>query len=55
LEYNREVYAIPGNIFNPFSRGCNELLKYGANMITRREDFREIVGLRDNQALLNIL
>lgn len=54
LEYNREVYAVPGNINNHFSLGCNMLLKEGANMVSSKDDFREIVGFRGDQVLLNI-
>ncbi|MHC1716694.1 MAG: DNA-processing protein DprA [Candidatus Dojkabacteria bacterium] len=54
LEYNRDVYVIPGNINNEMSKGCNSLLKEGAGIITSIEDFRDIVGIQNDQVLLNI-
>lgn len=37
----REVFALPGNIFSPFSAGTNELIQQGAKLITRAEDILE--------------
>lgn len=34
LEQNREVMVVPGRIDDPFSAGCNTLIKMGAQMIT---------------------
>lgn len=38
LEYNREVMAIPGSIFNEEHRGANRLIKEGARLIEGVED-----------------
>ena len=27
LEYNRDVYAVPGDIFSEYSKGCNSLIR----------------------------
>lgn len=38
LDQGREVFAIPGSIFDPLSVGCHELLKQGAKLVTSTED-----------------
>lgn len=45
LEWNREVLAVPGNIFSEFSVGPNKLIKLGAKTITDSSDILEIYGL----------
>lgn len=41
LEQNREVLAVPGNIYSDYSRGTNELLKVGAKLVTSPNDVLE--------------
>ncbi|WP_407938527.1 DNA-processing protein DprA [Niallia nealsonii] len=41
LNEGRDVFAIPGSIFSPFSVGANELIKAGAKPVLSAEDILE--------------
>lgn len=41
LDYNREVFAVPGSIFSPASLGTNRLTKAGAKIVTSVQDILE--------------
>ncbi len=44
LDYNREVFAVPGSIFSPYSIGTNALIKRGAKVVTGIQDILEELG-----------
>ena len=41
VEQNREVFAIPGSILSPLSRGTNRLIQEGAKLV---QDYGDILG-----------
>ncbi|MGG1679744.1 DNA-processing protein DprA [Neobacillus sp. NRS-1170] len=41
----REVFSLPGSIFNPYSIGANELIQHGAKLVTKAEDILEELRL----------
>ena len=45
LDFNREVFAIPGDIFSLGSQGTNQLIKAGAKMVTNITDILEELNI----------
>jgi DNA processing protein len=44
VEQGREVFAIPGSIHSPQSRGCHALLREGAKLVETAQDVLEELG-----------
>jgi DNA processing protein len=43
--YDREVFAVPGNLHSQFSEGCNKLIRsHKANILTSHEDIEYLMG-----------
>lgn len=41
----RDVFSLPGSIFNPFSMGTNDLIQQGAKLVMKAEDILEEIRL----------
>lgn len=44
-EQGREVFAVPGDVTRPESRGCNELVRDGATLVQSADDVLEGLGV----------
>lgn len=50
LDYNREVFAVPGSIFSEISEGPNRLIQMGAKCVLEAKDILTELNLTDNLA-----
>jgi DNA processing protein len=48
-DYGREVFAVPGSIHSPLSRGCHALIRQGAKLVESAEDI--LVELQGHAAV----
>lgn len=53
-DQNREVFAVPGNIFNRASRGANKLIQQGAKMVLDVDSILEELNLTGEHVAMQI-
>jgi DNA processing protein len=44
-DQGREVFAIPGSIHSPLSKGCHKLIREGAKLVQTAQDILEELGM----------
>lgn len=52
LNQGKEVYALPGRITDPMSRGCNRLISEGAGVVLSVDSILESLGLIKDKTLI---
>jgi DNA processing protein len=54
LEFNREVFSVPGSIFSAQSAGANQLLRTGAKLVMGVKDILEELNLEEKNGTKNV-
>ena len=54
MEQNRDVFAIPGSIYNQHAKGCHRLVQQGACLVTTTQEVLEEMNLTGSHRLNNI-
>jgi len=55
LDFNREVFAVPGSVFSPQSFGTNDLIRKGAKVVTSVKDILEELNLEKGEISTKII
>lgn len=49
-DYNRDVFAYPGNVFQEYSKGCNKLIKFDkANLVRNGAEIIQMLGWEEKK------
>jgi DNA processing protein len=52
LEFNRDVLAVPGDIYNSNAQGTNNLIKLGAKLVSSAEDVLEVLNMQNAKQIV---
>ncbi len=53
LEQGKDVFAVPGGVFDELSKGCNNLIRQGAGIATSAADILHALGMNCEKKLKN--